>query len=333
MDELDSILRGAAIARRGVLRLAAIGGGALIAAACGSSDDDDDDGEEGTPSGSATATPGGAVTGVQPVLLAKEFVAGTESRFIFGLLDEESEFLREADVNVRFFRIAADGRTGTLAFEAPARYLVMDVEGAHTHDESSGEAATQEQVPFYVADVPFDTAGRWGAEVASTLPGESESKSQIALDVLAEPQTPPEGATPPASQNDTSATNPNAESLCSRNPICGLHDIVIGDVLAQGRPLVVQFSTPAFCETRFCGPVLEALLPQVEEYRDRIDFVHIEVWQDFQLQRYRAAVQEWGLQSEPYTFFVGADGVVRGKFEAIFTVDELREQLDGLLNA
>jgi hypothetical protein len=271
------------------------------------------------------------VTNVQPVLLAREFVAGSESRFILGLLDSANDFLRDAAVRLRFYRIGADGRTGTLVFEAPARYLEMDVEGAHTHDGSEGELLTEERVPFYVADVPFDTAGRWGAEVASTPPGQSEFKSQLAFDVLADPQTPADGTTPPASQNDTAATNPDTESLCSRNPICGLHDLVIGDVLGRGRPLVVQFSTPAFCETRFCGPVLEALLTQVPAYRDRIDFIHIEVYQDFQLQRYRPAVQEWGLQGEPYTFFVGADGAVRGRFEAIFTIEELRDQLDGLL--
>jgi len=320
------------IGRRALLRTAAIGGGALIAAACGSSDDEDGSATSTPSIGGATATPG-APTSVQPVLLASEFVAGAESRFIFGLLDSENDFLRKADVNVRFFRIGADGRTGTLAFEAPARYLEMDVEGAHTHDGSSGELVTEDRVPFYVADVPFDETGRWGAEVASRLRGASEFKSQLAFDVLAEPQTPASGMTPPASQNDTSATNPNVESLCTRDPICGLHDIVIGDVLGKGRPLVVQFSTPAFCETRFCGPVLEALLTQVPAYRDRIDFVHIEVWQDFQLQRYRPAVQEWGLRGEPYTFFIGGDGAVRGRFEAIFTIEELREQLDGLLSA
>jgi hypothetical protein len=277
------------------------------------------------------ATPVVGVTSVQPVLLGREYVAGAQSRFILGLLDAENDFLRDADVNLRFFRIGADGRTGTLAFETAARYLEMDVEGAHTHDGGGADTVTDERVPFYVADVPFDEAGRWGAEIASKLPGKSDAKSQLAFDVLAEPQTPAEGTIPPASQNDTAATNTNVESLCSRDPICGLHDMVIGDALGKGRPLVVQFSTPAFCETRFCGPVLEALLTQVPAYRDRIDFVHIEVWQDFQLQRYRPAVQEWGLQGEPYTFFMGADGAVRGRFEAIFTIDELRATLDRLL--
>jgi hypothetical protein len=325
------LFRPTQITRRAFLRTATLGGAALYVASCGGSSDDDDSATSTPGSTNATPTPGGPVTSIQPVLLAKEFVAGAESRFIFGLLDNQNDFLPEADVNLRFFRIGADGRTGTLAFEAPARYLVMDVEGAHTHDNSSGETVTEETVPFYVADVPFDVAGRWGAEVAATLPGESASQTQLAWEVLAAPQTPVDGAAPPASQNDTAATNPNTESLCSRNPACDLHDIVIGDAIGKGRPMVVQFSTPAFCETRFCGPVLEALLTQVPAYRDRIDFVHIEVYQDFQLQRYRPAVQEWGLTGEPYTFFVGADGLVRSRFEAIFTIDELKAQLDGLL--
>jgi hypothetical protein len=102
-------------------------------------------------------------------------------------------------------------------------------------------------------------------------------------------------------------------------------------VLGKGRPLVVQFSTPAFCQTRFCGPVLEVLLKHVPDYQDRVDFIHIEVWQDFQLHQYRPAVQEWNLPGEPYTFFMGKDGKVAGKLEAIFSEQELTGALDNLL--
>jgi hypothetical protein len=105
---------------------------------------------------------------------------------------------------------------------------------------------------------------------------------------------------------------------------------VIADVLGKGRPLVVQFSTPAFCETRFCGPVLEVLLAQEPAYRDRVDFIHIEVWQDFQSRTYRPAMLEWALPGEPYTFFMAGDGGVVGKFEAIFTDEELASALEQL---
>lgn len=128
---------------------------------------------------------------------------------------------------------------------------------------------------------------------------------------------------PPASRNDTAASNPDTTSLCSRDTACPLHDKVIADVLGKGRPLVVQFSTPAFCETRFCGPVLEVLLTQVPAYQDRVDFVHVEVWKDRQTNEYRQAMREWNLQSEPYTFFMDSAGKVVGKLEAIFSEEEL----------
>ena len=142
---------------------------------------------------------------------------------------------------------------------------------------------------------------------------------------------PAPGTVPPASQNDTVATNPNTASLCSRDPICSLHDKVIADYLGKGRPLVVQFSTPAFCETRFCGPVLDVLLEQVPAYEDRIDFVHIEVWQDFQVRQYRPATQEWGLPTEPFTFFMAPDGTIVSFLEAVFTTEELTTALDALV--
>ena len=55
------------------------------------------------------------------------------------------------------------------------------------------------------------------------------------------------------------------------------------------------------------------------------------MFKDFQLQQYRQAVDEWNLPGEPYTFFMGADGTVRGRLEAIFTTGELAQKLDELV--
>jgi hypothetical protein len=161
--------------------------------------------------------------------------------------------------------------------------------------------------------------------------GGSPVTVDAAYDVFDAFRIPAPGTVPPASQNDTFDTNSNTASLCSREPACPLHDKVIADYLGRGRPLVVQFSTPAFCETRFCGPVLDVLLEEVPEYEDRIDFVHIEVWQDFQLRQYRAATQEWALPTEPITFFMRRDGTIASYLESVFSSGELRAALDGLV--
>jgi hypothetical protein len=326
-SELFSLTRRALDRRtflRGTLALGA-GGVAIAAVGCGSSSSG---GTTPTPAASGTSSSGA----IKPALLTQEFVAGQDNRFSVGLLDAQGRLVKDAAVHLRFYTIGADGKTGTFRGEGDAQFVELNVAGAHTHDSSSQGAITDDSVAFYVANTPFDVAGKWGAQMeVKPNDGSQPTSVDVPFDVLDKPITPGIGEVPPASRNDTAATNSNVSSLCSRIPACPLHDKVIGDVLGNGRPLVVQFSTPAFCETRFCGPVLEVLLTQVPAYQDRVDFVHIEVWQDFQLHQYRPAVQEWKLPGEPYTFFMGKDGKVVGKLEAIFSDEELTSALEQLV--
>jgi hypothetical protein len=321
--ETDRLIR-RAMDRRAFVRgafAATAGGAALYTLGCGASDDGSD--PTSTP---APMTPQ-AGSALRPVLLTAEFVAGQDNRFAVGLL-QDTKLVKDAGVHARFFKIGEDGSTGMLRGEGDLAFVELNVEGAHAHDSSTGDAVSEDEVSFYVANTPFDEPGPWGVELAVT-PVDAEPVSvQVPFEVLTESQSPALGTVPPASQNDTTATNPDESSLCSRDAICPLHDKVIADVLGKGRPLVVQFSTPAFCTSRFCGPVLEVLLNEVPAYQDRMDFIHIEVWQDFQLQRYREANLEWNLPTEPYTFIMDGAGRVAGKIEAVFTEEELRQALE-----
>jgi hypothetical protein len=318
------------LGRRAFLRAAlgsATAGGAWYALGCGDGNGGESTATAVSTSGAATPASTAAAGGeISPRILGSEFVAGQDNRFPVGLL-RGSELVRDADVHLRFFTIGADGTTGTFRGEGDAQFVELNL----TED---GRAATSDDsVAFYVVNAPFDAPGRWGVEIAVTpAEGGAPSALQAAFVVSPEPITPGIGSTPPASTNDTAATYAGAdpEGLCSRDPRCDLHDVVIADVLGGGRPLVVQFSTPAFCETRFCGPVLDVLLQQVPQYRDRIDFVHIEVWQDFQLRQARPAMLEWGLQTEPYTFFMAPDGRVVAKLESVFSEEELSSALEQL---
>lgn len=315
---------------RGAVWLSA-GGAAYYALGCGSGEDSGANPTE--PSASASASPTGAASSspITPMLLTGEFVAGQNNRFAVGLLDDQNNLVRNATVNARFLKVGADGSTGTLRGEGGLKYEELNIPELHEHDSSGPQDAGEDFVGFYVANAPFDEAGKWGVEITAVPPDGAEAKIQAPFEVLAQSKSPGIGTAPPASQNDTAATNSNATSLCSREPICPFHDKVIADVLRNGRPLVVQFSTPAFCETRFCGPVLEALIQEAPGYQDRADFVHIEVWKDFQAQQYREAVTEWNLPGEPYTFFIDGAGKVVGRLEAIFSEEELRSALDQLV--
>lgn len=319
----------APLGRRTFLRsafAATAGGAALYAVGCGGSDDAAD--PTATPGTAASPTPG-ASSGIKPVLITSEFVAGAENRFVVGVLDG-NKLVKDADVHVRFFQIGEDGSTGQLRGEGDMLYSELNAEGAHVHDGSTGALAEQDSVSFYVTGAPFDAAGKWGAEIAVKPQAGAEATVQVPFEVLAASATPAIRAQAPRSRNDTAAENTVPGSICSRDPACNLHDLVIADTIGNGRPAVIMFSTPAFCATRFCGPVLEVLLDQIPAYEDRIDFVHIEVWQDFQLSKQRDAVREWNLPTEPFTFFLDGTGAVVGKLEAVFSDEELKSALDQL---
>jgi hypothetical protein len=46
---------------------------------------------------------------------------------------------------------------------------------------------------------------------------------------------------------------------------------------------------------------------------------------------YNRWMREWGLQSEPWVFVVGADGRLKAKFEGSVSVDELTRAIKPLL--
>ena len=96
------------------------------------------------------------------------------------------------------------------------------------------------------------------------------------------------------------------------------------------------FSTPAFCRSQVCGPVLDVLIREAEAFRDRVRVVHVEVYRsrdvDFSSRDALApAMQVYNLTFEPVLFFAGADGVVRERLDGPFDAVECRDALGRLV--
>ena len=95
-------------------------------------------------------------------------------------------------------------------------------------------------------------------------------------------------------------------------------------------------STPVYCVSRFCGPITDEIDELAREYGDRVAFVHLEVWQDFEEQVVNPAAQEWifprdGSDArEPWVFVIGADGVVQARFDNVATDAELRAAVEAV---
>jgi hypothetical protein len=102
-----------------------------------------------------------------------------------------------------------------------------------------------------------------------------------------------------------------------------LHRINIADAVTSGKPTVILFATPRFCTTRTCGPSHQVVMSLAQNYADRVNFIHVEVYKDFETFAPADAMLEWNLRTEPWLFFVDANGVIVDKFEGGITSKEI----------
>jgi hypothetical protein len=99
----------------------------------------------------------------------------------------------------------------------------------------------------------------------------------------------------------------------------------IAAAMAARRPFVVAFATPLYCQTRTCGPVVQVVQSVAKDWQAKgVDFIHVEIYKDNDPAKgTNRWVDEWKLRSEPFTFVVDKNGVIRSRFEGAFSAAEL----------
>jgi hypothetical protein len=103
--------------------------------------------------------------------------------------------------------------------------------------------------------------------------------------------------------------------------------------LANGRPTVIVFSTPAYCVSSACGPLLENIKGVIDDYPS-VDFLHVEVFTgltepDFapDLNHIATAVAAYTLPTEPWVFVADGSGTIVARFEGAMDPGELAPYL------
>ena len=96
---------------------------------------------------------------------------------------------------------------------------------------------------------------------------------------------------------------------------------------------VVVVSTPVFCVSRFCGPITDSIQTLVPDYEGRANFVHIEVWRDFEGNALNRGAAEWIYPDEeadpvePWVFLVGGDGTVLQRWDNVANLADVEDAL------
>ncbi len=274
----------------------------------------------------AAACGGGSKTStaqsLTPISGNSELVVGP-NRLTIALIDKDNNPISDAGGNSVHLRLS--GPDGKLASEADAHFVwaIQDVAG------------------FWAANVSFSTAGNWNADAVLTSSGKQTTAS-LPLSVTVKGFAPTIGDAAPPADNLTLSQNPNMKRLSTDSqPNPAFYQMTVTQALAAHQPFVVIFATPLFCQTQFCGPVLNNVKAAQPGFAGRANFIHIEPYElndngelvlDEQSNRIAATpTNQWNLQTEPWVFVVGADGKISARFEGSASTDELRAAIQQTL--
>jgi hypothetical protein len=273
----------------------------------------------GTPASSSapSATPrldAATAAGVQAVIASTDLAVGP-NRFTFGILNNNVPF-STGRPRLTFFRL--HGNTGTAEFTTVAHF--SDFTRGLPRTAANANALAIKGV--YVAQVRFRTAGPWGVQIDTVVHGKPHSLHET-FTVARHSTAPNVGQPAPRSHNPTTRTVP-ARLLDSGRPPDDMHKLSIAAAIAQHKPLVVLFSTPAFCESRMCGPETEIVERVENQFRGRANFIHIEVYKNANpADGYAPTFLQWHLQTEPWVFIVNRQGIISARFEGPTPASEL----------
>lgn len=293
------------LARSASRRAFLAGSGLAIAAACSNGSDDSGDAEG---NGDMNVDPGGdGQPAVQAALATQDlFAGGEDQRFAFGVL-------RRSEENTYSL---VTGDAVQIAFSPPEGSL-GDAQTAEFHG-----AGLPPDKGVYVARVSPEAPGFWEATI--TLGGESGT---LPFEVLAEPLVPVPGDEAIAVTTPTVDDDQGVFELCTREPDCSFHDVPLDAALEAAGPVVIMFSTPRFCVSQVCGPVLDVLIGESEDFPDTT-FIHSEIWANDATTEPVDAVTEWGLQTEPWLFGIKPDGTIAARLDGAFDQTEVRALIE-----
>jgi hypothetical protein len=178
----------------------------------------------------------------------------------------------------------------------------------------------------YVIDAVLDQAGTYNGEVL--IRGQ---RLPLALEVKQSADAPTIGSMASRSPSPTPQHTLGVNPICTRQPPCPLHVVSLADVIGAGRPVALMFATPALCQTRYCGPVLDELLVARKPFEDRVTFVHVEIYTSNTGNTETPTVQAWNIPFEPFFYTVDGSGVIRGRLDSAFGRDEITPLLQALV--
>jgi hypothetical protein len=308
---------------------------ALLLSACGSDGGSDVPDATGTPEVTLAIAPA-----------SFDLAVGEDRRLLLAVFTDRRERVAGGTVEVRLAHLGAEpGGEATLGAPLTADFLPIPGLDIPAPDPGPAVVGTDALTGVYRLSVDLDAEGFWGVSVTADLVGIGRVEGRAVFRVLGATEVIDVGDLAPPTPNviraDVDAGLATPQSLDSRlrsaeerDRAAVLHTTRVDESLAAGRPVLVGIATPVYCVSLVCGPLTDHLVDVAERFSDRADFVHIEVWEDFEQQRLNPAAAAW-IQTatggnEPWVFLVDGSGTVIARWDNVIDPVELEAALSAL---
>jgi hypothetical protein len=266
----------------------------------------------------ASNVPAGPVLAPSVALL----MPGTQ-RFGFGLFDRTRKQISDAPGAVYVAKSTSSRAYGPYV----ARWESLAVKGHYL----SKTVATDPDAAktLYVADVPFRKPGKWVVLGLFRLDNRLVGAGTT-VNVVKKSPVPSVGDPAPKIDTPTKASvGGDLSKIDTRDPHDDMHDVNFADALGK-RPIVLLFATPALCQSRVCGPVVD-IAEQVKHARpkDDVAWIHMEIYNNNKItDGYRPQFLRYHLPSEPYLFTVNRQGKIAAVLEGAYSAAELEKAVN-----
>lgn len=311
---------------------------------------------KGATSGQGSDGDGGNPLQLTAQVASYEVLSGTPNRVLVGLFTPKG-IVSYGTVEMDFSFIGTKDapEDPSRAFTTTGTFILVPEETDGAPIPTDEElAAAQEREPkitlpteargvYQASDVGFDTPGYWQVDVKVDLADGTAGSATAAFEVTDEPIYPAPGQRAPRAETltiadigkDLAAVSVDSRASNAKDiPDPDLHGVAIDDAIAAGTPVVVVVATPVYCQSRFCGPITDEVAGLQERYGDRAQFVHLEIWKDFQDKVVNKGAAAWAYRdkqlTEPWIFLVGSDGKIVDRWQNVLDPRELGAELEQL---
>jgi hypothetical protein len=241
-----------------------------------------------------------------------------ENRFGFGVFTVSRQQVIDAQVAI----YAAPSGGGKALGPFPARIGSLAVKPQFESQTTAQDPDSAKVV--YVTSVNFDREGNWDLAALFRTGSGFTATLVPTIEVGGFKDIPTVGERSPRIHTPTVAdVGGDLGQIDTRSPHDDMHKVDFADVLGK-EPVVLLFATPALCESRVCGPVVDVAQQVEHEVGDGVNFIHMEVFNNNNgSDGYRPQLVEFGLRTEPWLFVIDRDGIVRSRIQGAFDASEL----------